>query len=313
MSDWDPAVDGKKLRDARISQDFTQAKAARQLGATRSALRSWELGRSTPRQNQIDQIQEQFGVAVAAHLQAGSRFSGRGLRTARSRAALTQKELATKIGVARSTITYWEAGRSTPKPDQVQQLREILGALGESQLADEEGLATSVLGAWVNKNRIERRWTVPELGRRAGITATAIRRIESGRTTNVQSKTLVSLEKALQTKLEPDTKNELTRDARVEGFGEFEDFDPYDEQAIPNAPGVYVLYDISERPIYVGMSRNVRTRLRSHQQKFWFRRPIVESGSFVAVSDEERRQQLETLLIKFLKSNAVLNRMNTDR
>jgi hypothetical protein len=36
------------------------------------------------------------------------------------------------------------------------------------------------------------------------------------------------------------------------GLGSLTDFDPYETQDWPQCAGVYVLYDISQRPIYVG-------------------------------------------------------------
>ncbi len=99
----------------------------------------------------------------------------------------------------------------------------------------------------------------------------------------------------------------------MEGLGSLEDFDPHVDSERPAEPGIYVLYDISERPIYVGQGTNVRARIRNHEEKFWFKRPIVESASWIRIEDERLRVQIETLLIKFLKSNAVINKQNVDR
>ena len=74
-----------------------------------------------------------------------------------------------------------------------------------------------------------------------------------------------------------------------------------------------MLYDISERPVYVGEGRDVRSRIKEHEEKFWFKQPIVESASWIKIKDSKLRSQIEKLLIKFLKSNAVLNKQNVDR
>jgi len=64
----------------------------------------------------------------------------------------------------------------------------------------------------------------------------------------------------------------------------------------------------------VGQSRDIRRRIRTdHLEKFWYRRPIVEKASYVRVADVRLRDQLERTLIKFLKSNAVLNKQQVDR
>jgi hypothetical protein len=75
-----------------------------------------------------------------------------------------------------------------------------------------------------------------------------------------------------------------------------------------------VFYDVSDRPIYVGESGNIRSRIKNdHTEKFWYRTPIVDKASYVRVDDQTLRRQLESTLIKFLKSNAVVNQRGVDR
>jgi hypothetical protein len=105
----------------------------------------------------------------------------------------------------------------------------------------------------------------------------------------------------------------VEEEAEIEGVGQFTDFDPHDENDFPEEPGVYVLYDISDRPIYVGEGGVIRERIRDHMQKFWYRAPIVEKASYVRVEERRLRRQLEDTLIKFLKSNAVINKRQVDR
>jgi hypothetical protein len=50
-----------------------------------------------------------------------------------------------------------------------------------------------------------------------------------------------------------------------------------------------------------------------HNEKFWCRTPIVHKASYVRVEDQTLRRQLESTLIKFLKSNAVINRQQVVR
>jgi hypothetical protein len=70
---------------------------------------------------------------------------------------------------------------------------------------------------------------------------------------------------------------------------------------------------ISDRPIYVGQGQKISARLRDHREKFWFKQPIVQNAAFVGVADKVLREQIEKVLIKFLKSNAVLNQQNVVR
>ncbi|MDQ2764445.1 MAG: GIY-YIG nuclease family protein [Pseudomonadota bacterium] len=96
-------------------------------------------------------------------------------------------------------------------------------------------------------------------------------------------------------------------------MGEWFNFDPQSYADWPNAAGIYVLYDISDRPIYVGQGQQISVRLRDHRDKFWFRRPIVQNAAYLGIDNKQLREQIEKILIKFLKSNAVLNQQNVDR
>jgi hypothetical protein len=81
----------------------------------------------------------------------------------------------------------------------------------------------------------------------------------------------------------------------------------------PTGAGIYVLYDVSDRPIYVGQGLRISVRLRDHQEKFWYRAPIVKYAAYASIDNKQLREQIERVLIKFLKSNAVLNQQNVDR
>jgi hypothetical protein len=105
----------------------------------------------------------------------------------------------------------------------------------------------------------------------------------------------------------------LRDEATIEGVGEWFNFDPHDQALWPVVAGIYVLYDISDRPLYVGQGQNISSRLRDHYQKFWYRPPIVQNAAYVGIDKEKLRKQIEKVLIKFLKSNAVLNQQNVDR
>jgi hypothetical protein len=99
----------------------------------------------------------------------------------------------------------------------------------------------------------------------------------------------------------------------IEGLGRFINFDPYDSRRLPDMPGVYVFYDISDRPIYVGEAQSIAHRIRQHHEKFWFKPPIVTTASYVQIADVKLRKQIEAILIKFLKRNAVLNKQHVER
>jgi GIY-YIG catalytic domain len=146
---------------------------------------------------------------------------------------------------------------------------------------------------------------------RDGVSAIQIYNIETGRTINPRSTTRDSLEQALKQRAPKELVLAVEKSAEIRGVGRMADFDPHSEDEFPREPGVYVFYDISDRPIYVGKSSNIRNRIREHVQKFWYRSPIVEKAAYVRVDDATLRGQLEETLVKFLKS--VINQRLVDR
>lgn len=61
------------------------------------------------------------------------------------------------------------------------------------------------------------------------------------------------------------------------------------------------------------MANDIADRIRDHEDRFWFKRPIVERASYIPVKDDKLRRQIETILIKFLKSNAIINKQGVER
>jgi transcriptional regulator with XRE-family HTH domain len=147
----------------------------------------------------------------------------------------------------------------------------------------------------------------------AGISPLAIYLLETGRTQNPQERTRNQLVAALDQEPPADAVAATEEAAEIEGVGRLTDFDPHDVDHLPQGPGVYVFYDVSQRPIYVGESQDMARRIATHRDRFWFRSPIVESGSFISIHDDALRRQVEQVLIRFLKSNAVINRQHVQR
>jgi transcriptional regulator with XRE-family HTH domain len=242
---------------------------------------------------------------------------GERLKRARIREAMTQAELGDKVGVTQATISNWEIGKVIPSREQKDDLKRILGGFSpdaEKANADPKvDVGPNPLSGWLTKARLEKQMSVPELAEAADLSAPAIYNIESGRITNPRAETIRRLELALGQEIPSDAKEEIREEAKIEGLGELIDFDPHDDDDLPSVPGIYVLYDISERPIYVGQGSDIKRRLRSHRDKFWFKQPIVHTAAYVKIDDAPLRERVETLLIRFLKSNAVLNKQNVER
>jgi transcriptional regulator with XRE-family HTH domain len=248
---------------------------------------------------------------------------GERMRRGRIQNAWSQAEIAEKLGVTQATISNWEIGRSTPDREQKDRIREVLGLHasestaknGQPDAADhaEERSGPSAFGSWLNRVRLEKGLSVAEVASKAGVSAPAIYNLESGRIENPRNETVRRLEQALGKELPAETKKEIRDDATVEGVGEFFDFDPHDRENWPDVPGIYVLYDISERPIYVGQGSSIRKRIQDHEEKFWFKSPIVSTAAYIKIDENGLRKKIETILIRFLKKNAVINKQNVER
>jgi|SRR5271165_1237054 len=190
------------------------------------------------------------------------------LREARIKLGISQQGLAEKLHVSQPTVSNWETGRQNPSPEQEKGLLEVLGITSTSSPITFDA---SALAAWLGNALRDKKWSIPELAHHSGVTAPAIYRIQSGITRNLRSSTREKLERALELKVPKDTEAELKREAEITDLGVLEDFDPHDKKDLPSGPGIYVFYDISDRPIYVGQGDDVGKRIIDHFEKFWFK------------------------------------------
>jgi transcriptional regulator with XRE-family HTH domain len=225
--------------------------------------------------------------------------------------ALTEDELAKRLQVSRGVISHWETGRATPNNDQLTRLNEILGGLGLVSDAVGEAESQTPVATWLSRSLAKKDLTAGELAVKAGVSVQTVSNILSSRAQNPHPRTIAALEKALGDDFE--SKDDAQKASEIAGVGELIDFNPYDPKEIPTKAGVYVLYDISQRPIYVGKSSKIASRLNDHSDRFWFKRLLVETGAYIEIQDSKLRDQIETVLIQFLKNNAVINKQKTVR
>ena len=180
---------------------------------------------------------------------------GRRLRSARLSEGLSQQELAEKVGVQQGSVSHWEVGRVKPLSAQLKKLETVLGQLGaQKPLAEVPGgekTSTGAFGAWLRKARSSAGMSVPELAETSGLSAMAVYNIESGRILNPRSETKARLARALKKDVPPEVNEEAKEEQEIEGLGSLTDFDPHDKNDRPSGPGVYVFYDVSDRPVYV--------------------------------------------------------------
>lgn len=239
------------------------------------------------------------------------------LRSSRLAAGLSQGEVAERLQVSQATVSNWELGKTEPSSRQIEELESFLGPLS-AEIASSSSATTpsevSPFGVWLNATRVRKGLTVPELAQRAGVSIMTVYNLESGRINNPQERTKEVLTRALDSDISREAAQATEEAANIEGLGSLVDFDPYDDASLPAVAGVYMFYDISDRPIYVGQSSNIRQRIRNdHVDKFWFKRPIVELGAYVEIKEQKLRVQIEKILIRFLKSNALINIRHVDR
>ena len=230
------------------------------------------------------------------------------IKPARKAVPLTQHQLAQQIGVSQPLVSQWESGKTAPTEEQSEALHELL-----PMLKAKVGVRPEGFGEWVFNRRKDVGYSTTELAQKAGLSILTIYNIEGGKTGNPQEATKKKLEGALGESIPTKTAKALAEEAGVEGLGELHDFDPHDPEQWPAEPGIYVFYDVSERPIYVGQGQSIKIRIRDHAQKFWFKKPIVEKALFIRIEADALRKQVEQLLIKFLKSHAVINKQGVDK
>ncbi len=252
-----------------------------------------------------------------------AREFGNRVKRARTAQGLSQMELADKLGVSQAAVSNWEQGKTEPRPAERAALEKITGPLRRNRSSNgsasnnsephELPQSASAFGAWLQRNRARADLSVPELAAKAEISSVAIYNIEAGKSVNPRMETKRKLAQALKTDLPDDVQQEAADSQSIEGLGPLTDFDPHDEDDRPSRPGVYVFYDVSERPVYVGKAASIAKRVADHADAFWFKYPIVANAAYIEIADDALRHQVEQVLIRFLKSNAVINKQSVIR
>lgn len=240
---------------------------------------------------------------------------GKILRELRRNENLTQNQLGAELQIAQPIVSQFESGNTTPSDAQLDSIVDRFGVKSFVDGSIAEIDTYNLLSNWLRGAMAAKSLTVKDLAELTGLSRTPIDSILNGKNTNPRTRTIEKLEEALGVKIDVDIQAEIERDADlgVEGVGAFTDFDPYDMNDLPQVPGIYVFYDISDRPIYVGMGSSIARRCRDHEQKFWYKSPVVYKASYVEVQDRTLREQIERVMIRFMKTNAVINKQLVER
>jgi transcriptional regulator with XRE-family HTH domain len=244
-----------------------------------------------------------------------SKSFGAKVKEARLAAGLSQTKLAEKVGVTQGAVWNWETENAEPREPQRKALEKILGLKKGGKVDDGSTIppGAGAFGAWLVRSRLAADMSVPELAAASSVSAVGIYNIEAGKSTNPRPETRRKLADALGIELPKDVEQQSEKEQEIEGLGTLSDFDPYNPEDRPTEAGVYVLYDISDRPLYIGKAQNIKTRIGGHEDAFWFKPPIVHHAAFIKAANEKLRHQIEQTLIRFLKSNAVINKQSVDR
>lgn len=172
----------------------------------------------------------------------------------------------------------------------------------------------SPFGSWMRQEREKRGWSQTDLADKAGLSGQQISNIETGRTRNPQQNTRTKITSALGEEPSQSIVDAELKQVSIAGLGALIGFDPYDEDNLPEARGVYVFYDRTKRPVYVGRAtkRPISARVREHSEKFWFKSPVVHSAVYLSIDDENLCKQTEQILIKFMRTHLLLNRQGVE-
>ena len=173
-------------------------------------------------------------------------------------------------------------------------------------------------GRWLEAELSAKTMNPWDLAQRSDILVHHIEQILRGDIRHPMPAVMKSIQESLDEEVDTITRDAIRQDSEIEGFGDFCDFDPHGDQSLwPTGSGVYVFYDISSRPVYVGETSDLHRRMKQYfspqRRMWWVSQPIVETASFIPVEETQLRKRLEKILIRFLKSNAVMNRTHVRR
>ena len=146
------------------------------------------------------------------------------------------------------------------------------------------------------------------LAKLVGCHNTTISAILNRRIENPSNEMMERIRNALQEEIPEAVTNDLNEKKKFDNKNDvWDDFNPHDHDSIPNKPGVYVIQPYECCAIcWKGTECSFKNRLP--QRKKWFLEDIIEYGMLFYSDDENERKKIEDILIKFLRTNAWLNK-----
>ena len=124
---------GERLQYVRRMRGLTQVELAKKIGLFQSEISRFEIGQTRPSLEIIRRLAKSLtitpnylrGLENQTKIVMINKF-GKELRHMRILRGFTQKKLAERIGLPRSTITHWENGHCNPSLANIQRLAKAL-------------------------------------------------------------------------------------------------------------------------------------------------------------------------------------------
>ena len=221
--------------------------------------------------------------------------------------------LAKHAGCDPKTVSMICKGQiKNPSETMMEKLRksidEIKSGMG-SKSSDDELNDVIDFAEWLRIQMEAKSLNRNQLANIAGCHHTTLTSILNRRIENPSNEMMDKLRKALEEEIPQAVVEVINEKKTFENKQDvWDDFNPHDADSIPNKPGVYALFSPTNVVMYVGMAKNVRSRIAEHRQKKWFLEDIIEYGMLFYSEDPADRARIENILIKFLRSNAWLNK-----
>jgi transcriptional regulator with XRE-family HTH domain len=133
--------------------------------------------------------------------------------------------------------------------------------MSEDEEVDQNFEGEGSFGKWLRSEMAKQDTSIQDLADKTGLTYVGIWNIVRGNTKWPREATREKISRALNSQVPSEVETEITNQSSVSGYI-WTDFSPYDLQTIPELGGIYVFYDITDRPVYVGNSTDRGAQVR---------------------------------------------------
>lgn len=160
---------GKRIKNIRSELKMDQAKFAKCVGATVSALSNWENGRNKPNYIKALEIAKLGNITVEELLEEQAIVKanlGEKIRGIRLNLGLTTEQFSEKIGVScsKGTVSKWENGIYLPNPERLKQIADLAN-ITVSELLNEQQSTKVFIGHKIKDIRVSKRMSMEDFGK----------------------------------------------------------------------------------------------------------------------------------------------------